>query len=136
MIGDKAFAFALIRHGRSDFSDLRRCAQALRQEASDDGGISQSARHTPNPELRDAALKARRQEKYAKKCPIWASEGWNCTSWEKKQIILLQTVALAKQVLAANAAYGFGKGAEETLSREQAMTIKVFTSDLLNEYMK
>ena len=136
LIGDRAFAFALLRHGIFDFSDLRKCAQALRQEESDDGGISQSARHTPNPELRDAALKARRQEKYAKKCAMWTSEGWNCTLWQKQQIILLETGELAKQVRSANAAYGFGKGAEETLTRERAMTIEVFTSQVLNEYMK
>ena len=65
LFGDKAFAFAVLRHGIFDFSDLRKCAQALRQEASDDGGISQSARHTPNPELRRAAVRARRQEKDA-----------------------------------------------------------------------
>ena len=65
-----AFAFALLRHGIFDFSDMRKSTQALRQEISDVGGISQSARHTPNPELRDAALKARRQIKYAKKCAM------------------------------------------------------------------
>ena len=43
---------------------------------------------------------------------------------------------LAEQVKKANAAYGFGKGAEETLSREQAMTLEVFTSQVLDEYMK
>ena len=81
-------------------------AKALRQEASDDGGISQSARHTPNPELRRAAVSARRQEKDAKKYAMWASEGWTCSPWQKKQIILLETGELAKQVRSANAAYG------------------------------
>ena len=54
----------------------------------------------------------------------------------KKQIVLLETGELAKQVRSANAAYGFGKGAEGALSREQAMTLAVFTSEVLNEYMK
>ena len=123
LLGDKAFVFALLRHGIFDFSDLRRCAQALRQGASDDGGVSQSARHTPNPELRRAAVSARRQEKDAKKYAMWASEGWTCSPWQKKQIILLETGELAEQVRSANAAYGFGQGAEEALSREQAMTL-------------
>ena len=136
LIGDKAFAFALLRHGIFDFSDLRKCAQALRQGGNDHGGISQSARHTPNPELRRVAIRARRQEKDAKKYAMWASQGWNCSSWQKQQIILLETGELAKQVRRANAACGFGKGAEQALSREQAMTLEVFTSQVLNEYMK
>ena len=136
LLGDRAFVFALLRHGIFDFSDLRKCAEALRQGASDDGGISQSARHTPNAQLRRAALNARRQEKDAKKWAMWTDQGWNCSSWQNKQIILLETGELAKQVQTANAAYGFGKGAEEALSREQAMTLKVFTSEVLNEYMK
>ena len=137
MLGEKAFASALLRHGIFDFSDLRRCAKALREGgASDDGGVSQSARHTPNPQLRRAAVTARRQEKQAKKYALWFSQGWPLSSWQRKQIMLLETGVLAKQVRSANAAYGFGKGAEEALSREQAMTLKVFTSEVLNEYMK
>ena len=54
----------------------------------------------------------------------------------KKQIMLFETGVLAKQVRSANAAYGFGKGAVEVMSREQAMTLKVFTSQVLDEYMK
>ena len=137
IIGAKAFAYALLRHGIFDFEDLRRCAEALRQEESDDGGISQSARHTPNPELRRAAVSARRQERDAKKYAKWAREkGWACSPWQQRQIMLLDSGKLAEQVRSANAAYGFGKGAEEALSREQAMTLKVFTSEVLNEYMK
>ena len=98
LLGDKAFAFALLRHGIFDFADLRRCAQALRQGASDDGGVSQSASHTPNPMLRRAAIGARRQERDAKKYAMWASQGWICNSWEQKQIILLAQGKLAKQV--------------------------------------
>ena len=137
LLGDKAFVFALLRHGIFDFSDLRKCAKALREGgASDDGGVSQSARHTPNPELRRAAVSARRQEKDAKKYAMWLSQGWTLSSWQRKQIMLLETGVLAKQVRAANAAYGFGKGAEKALSREEAMTLEVFTSQVLNEYMK
>ena len=86
--------------------------------------------------LRRAAIGARRQEKDAKKYAMWASQGWTCSSWQKKQIILLEAGELAKQVRSANAAYGFGKGAEAALTREQAMTLKVFTSDVLNDFFK
>ena len=136
MLGDKAFVFALLRHGIFDFSDLRRCARALREGASDDGGVSQSARHTPNPQLRRAAVSARRQEKDAKKYAMWASQGWICNSWRQKEIILLERVELAKQVRSANAAYGFGKGAEEPLSREGAMMLKAFTNEVLDNFFK
>ena len=54
----------------------------------------------------------------------------------KKQILLLETGELEEQVRSANAAYGFGRGAEETLSREHAMTLEVFTNQALEEYMK
>ena len=121
LLGDRAFAFALLRHGIFDFSDLRRCAQALRQGASDDGGVSQSA--NDELDLRRAAVSARRQEKDANKFAMWASEGWPCSPWQKKQIRLLETGELAEQVRSANAAYGFGKSAEEALSREQAMML-------------
>ena len=67
LLGDRAFAFALLRHGIFEFSDLRRCTQALRQGASDDGGVSQSARNPPNPMLRRVALNARKDERDAKK---------------------------------------------------------------------
>ena len=116
--------------------NLRRCAQALREGSSDDGGVSQSARHTPNPQLRRAAVTARRQEKHAKKYAMWASEGWSGSPWQKKQILLLKTGELAKQVQFANAAYGFGKGAEKALTREEALPLEVFTNQVLNEYMK
>ena len=54
----------------------------------------------------------------------------------KKQILLLQTGELEEQVRSANVAYGFGKGVEETLSREHAMTLEVFANQVLEEYMK
>ena len=126
LLGDRAFAFALLRHGTFDFSDLRRCVEALRHAASDDDGVSQSARHTPNPELRRAAVSARIQEKDAKKYAKWASEGWTCNPWQEKQIMLLDTGELAEQVRSANAAYGFGK----FTSREQAMTINAQISGM------
>ena len=102
---------------------MRKCAEALRRAASDDGGVSQSARHTPNPELRRAAVSARIQEKDAKKYAMWASEGWTCSSWQKEQIMLLERGELAERVRSANAEYGFGKGAEEGVTREQAITL-------------
>ena len=94
MFGDKAFALALLRRGCFDFSDLRRCAQALRQEATLDGGVGQLATHSRNPKLRQTALSARRQEKDAKKWAIWESQGWNCDRWQK-QIVVLETGELA-----------------------------------------
>ena len=134
LLGDKAFVFALLRHGIFDFSDLRRCVQALRQELT--GSTAEVATCKPDPELRQAALRLRRQERDAKKWARWTSQGWNCTSWQQKQIILLETGELEKRVREANAAYEFGKGAEERLSREQAMIFEVFTNQQLKEYMK
>ena len=64
------------------------------------------------------------------------AEGWTCSSWQEKQIRLLETGALGKQVRSANAAYGFGKGAEEALSREAFITLKAFSSQVLAEYFK
>ena len=49
---------------------------------------------------------------------------------------LLEKGELAKQVRSANAAYGFGKGAAGALTREQAMTLEAFSSQVLKEYMK
>ena len=54
----------------------------------------------------------------------------------KKQIMLLETGVFAKQRRSANAAYGFGKGAEDALTREQAMTLKGFTSEVLDDFFK
>ena len=50
-LGDKGFAFALLKHGCFDFSDLQRCARALPQEATNLRrsiicGAPQSATHT------------------------------------------------------------------------------------------
>ena len=136
MLGDKAFAIALLRHGLFDFSDMRRCAQALRQQATEDGGIAQSAIRKPNPELRQAAKKARKLEKDAKKWAMWMSQGWTCTPWQQEQILLLDTGELTNQVAKANVAYGFGQGSEKPLSREQAMILNVFSGKQLAEYMK
>ena len=98
--------------------------------------IAEEATCKPDPELRQAALRLRRQERDAKKWAMWTSQGWNCTSWQQKQIILLETGELEKRVREANPAYEFGKGAEESLSREQAMIFEVFTNQQLKEYMK
>ena len=137
LLGNKAFVIALLRHGIFDFSDLRKCAQALRtRNVNDDDGLAQAATNKPNKELRRAALKARREERDAKKWVMWSSQGWNCNSWQTHQMLLLETGELAKRVRSANAAYGFGKGAEEPLSREQAMILEVFTNQHLKEYME
>ena len=137
LLGDKAFVIALLRRGFFDFSDMRRCAQALRKEAISPGGISQSAIHTPNPELRQAARSARKQEKDALKWAKWTKQDeWTGNDWQRKQIVLLETGELRRRVKSANDAYGFGKGAEGTLTREQAMTLEVFTNQQLTEYMK
>ena len=136
LLGDRSFVYALLRHGIFNFCDMRKCADFLRQGTCADGGILQSARHAPNPELRSLALHARKQQKDAKKWAMWASKGWHCSDFQETQIMLLETGELARQVRDANAAYGFGKGAEQALTREQAMTFKVFTSDVLDAYMK
>ena len=124
----------ILRHGIFEFSDLQKCAQALRQSACDDGGVSQSARNPPNPMLRSVALNARKDEKDAKKYLQWAERGWNCSSYQRHQIVLLKTGQLAKQVRCANAKYGFGRGADTGMTREQAMTLKAFTSDVLDDF--
>ena len=129
LTGDKAFAFAMLRHGNFDLRTLRKYAQALRQEAGD------ARSNSPDPELRRAAISARKQEKDAKRWQKWARQGWNCSPWQKKQICRLETGELAKEVRSANAAYGFGRGAEAPLSREHAMTLNVFSSQVLDDYM-
>ena len=140
LLGDKSFAYALLRHGIFDFSNLSKCAVALRQDATyEGGGISQSATQENDfrkTKLRRFAANARKRERRAKKWAKWAELGWNCTDRQNYQIILLQTGELAEQVRIANAAYGFGKGAEEPFTREQAITLKVFTTDVLDEYWK
>ena len=55
---------------------------------------------------------------------------------KKKQIILLEAGELAKQVRSANAAYGFGKGAEEPLTREGAMMLRAFTDEVLDNFFR
>ena len=62
LLGDKAFVVALLKHGIFDFSDLWRCAQALRQNVTVHVGLAQAATLKPKPELRQAALRARKQE--------------------------------------------------------------------------
>ena len=136
MIGDRAFAFALFRHGIFDLSDLAKCAHYLRLELKTDGDVPQARYYKPNPQLREAALTARRDEKNAKKYAVWQGNGWHCTPGQKQQIILLDNGTLAKQVRDANKAYGFGRGAERALSREEAMTLEVFTNQPLKDYFK
>ena len=50
--------------------------------------------------------------------------------------MLLETGVLEKQVKAANAAYGFGKGAEEPLTREGAMMLRAFTDEVLDNFFR
>ena len=135
IIGDKAFAFALLKHGIFVSSDLRKLAEALRRERNNAGGISQSARHVSAPELRSAALKARRAEKDAKKIRSWAEQGWECNQFEQQQLILLNTGQLAQQREHANRAYGYGRGAEKPLTGHEKATLEAFTNQVLNEYM-
>ena len=85
-------------------------------------------------EAKKQERESKKQEKEAKKYATWARQGWICKSWQNQLIILLETGELAKRVRSANAAYGFGKGAEEALTREQAMTLKVFTNDVLDDF--
>ena len=55
---------------------------------------------------------------------------------KKRQIIPVETGQFAQRVRSANAAYGFGRGVDAALTREQAMTLKVFTNDVLDDFFK
>ena len=136
VIGDKQFAFALLKHGIFVSEDLKALAEALRRDRDNAGGVSQPARHVSAPELRSAALKARRAEKDAKKIRSWAEQGWECNQFEQQQLILLNTGQLAQQRQDANRAYGFGRGAEEPLTGHEKATLEAFTNHVLNEYME
>ena len=114
---------------------MRKCAIGLRKEATDEpGGIPQSAR--ADPELRQAARTARKLEKDAQKWAKWTENGWVCNHWQRQQIVLLETGELEKRVKTANEAYGFGRGVEKTLTREQAIILEAFTNEQLAEYMQ
>ena len=82
-----------------------------------------------------SARQARAEEKEAKKWAKWHSQGWQLNNWQKKQVRRLETHELTSKVRSANAAYGFGKGAEETMSRAEAFILEVFTAQHLQEYI-
>ena len=56
--------------------------------------------------------------------------------YQKQQIMHLESGELMKQMRSANAAYGFGKGAEKPMSREAAMMLKAFTNEVLDNFFK
>ena len=136
MIGDKQFAFALLKHGIFVSEDLKALAEALRRDRDNAGGVSQPARNVAQPELRKAALKAREAEKEAKKIKSFVERGGKCNRSEQQQLILLNTGQLQAQREDANRAYGYGRGVEKPMTRHEKATLEAFTTHVLNDYMK
>ena len=132
LLGEHCFLIAVLRHGLFDFSDLVRCAQELRREAQKAGGVTQPVRD--NAKLRREALAARRAVKEAKKFQEWQSGGWICEPWQARQLQLLQIGELETRMSKANQAYGFGQNVQTCLTREQAMTLEVFTNGIMKDY--
>ena len=95
------------------------------------GGVKQPAR---KEELRQEALRARKALREANKFRRWQQNGWRLQPWEEYQVVLLEIGKLEEQMKAANAAYGHGVGAETGLSKEQAMTLEIFTEGPLRNY--
>ena len=135
LLGDKAFVVALLKHGTFESSDLYRCAETLRGEIKSSGGVAQPAHSKPDPKLRQAARQARAEEKQAEKWARWHSQGWQLSDWQTKQVMRFQSQELTKNKKEANAAYGFGSGAQETMTREQLLVLEVFTNQYLQKYM-
>lgn len=133
VFGDFNFLRVMLRHGLFDFSDQRRCVQMLRDERQKASGRKQV--HTvPDKRLREEAVRAQKAVRDANAFQRWQFRGDHIQDWQAKQIILLGTGALEKEMVAANRAYGFGKGAELTLSRDQAVTLEVCTYAPLRAY--
>ena len=130
-LGGKAFVISMLKHGAFDWVDMRNCAHVY----DNNNSVEQSAvRKGRDLELRRSALKARKELREAKRMASWKDQGWNYKSWERKQIMLLETGELAERVRKTNVAYGFGAGAETPLTRDQAMTIEVFTNQQVKAY--
>ncbi len=48
--------------------------------------------------------------------------------------MLLESGELTERMIAANASYGLGSGAEEWVSLEQAMVLELFTEEMMENY--
>ena len=137
LLGDHAFMLAVLRHGLFEFSDLKQYADLLEAERSKDDGDRKpgGAKHpTTNKALRQQALRARRELREAKKFRRWHENGWQLHSWQKLQVVKLEVGELQEQVIKANVAYGHGVGADTGLTKEQAMTLEIFTERPLRNY--
>ena len=130
LLGDHAFLLAVLRHGLFEFSDLKQYAELLASERSKDDGDTQPGgvkQPTRKEALRQQALRARRKLREAKEFRRWLENGWQLKPWQEPQVVLLETGKLEEQMRAANASYGHGVGAATGLSKEQAMTLRLFT---------
>ena len=130
LLGHHAFLLAVLRHGLFEFSDLKQYAELLASERSKDdggtepGGVKQPARKQA---LRQQALRARRALREAKKFRTWRENGWQLRPWQDFQVMQLELGKLEEQMKEANASYGHGVGADTGLTKEQAMTLEIFT---------
>ena len=122
----------MAKHGFFDFADLFRYVKELRRKETEDGGIRVPP--SDNGMLRQEALRARRAVNKAKEYQNWHSQGWICNAWQAKQVQLLETGELETRRRRANSAYGFGQGADPCLTKEQAITLEVFTNQPLANY--
>ena len=128
---------AVLRHGLFEFSDLKQYADLLQAERSKDDGDRKrgGAKHpTANNALRQQALRARRELREATKFRRWQENGWQLRSWQASQVRLLELGKLQEEMIAANASYGHGVGADTGLTKEQAMTLDIFTGRPLRKY--
>ena len=57
------------------------------------------------------------------------------SAYQQQNIILLDTGELSLRAKRAREAYGFGKGVEKPLTREQAMILDAFSNKVLADYM-
>ena len=132
LLGAHAFLLAVLRHGLFEFSDLKKYAELLAAESrEDDGSGKQLVR---NKGLRREALRARQALREAKKFRNWQEDGWQLTRWQQSQLVQLDLGNLEKRMKEANAAYGHGVGADMGITKEQAMTLQIFTENQLGNY--
>ena len=81
-----------------NFSDVRRCTEALRRPPTDRGRVAQLATRVPKREFRQVALRAREQEREAKRLARIASEGWDVYSVASPTNHVLQTGELERRL--------------------------------------
>ena len=55
--------------------------------------------------------------------------------WQESQVKQLQIGNLEKKMVEANVDYGHGVGANTSVTREQTMTMEVFTQKVVAKYM-